>query len=828
MWTYFKRILVLLMLVLLVPGKTVMAEDITPVYDSVEEMRADSANLKAGDWVRTKGYYTADDKGGALYNIVQQGSMQANESNIIQLDNQLLAVLKIENDTVNVKQYGARGDGSGDDHKAIRLAVTSGAGTIYFESGEYKCTDELCFYNVHDVTIEGMGAVIYTDDDYRKGLNWKEHFISFVGTNAEKAKNITIRNLKVETRGLYNQEVGQKYKNQIVFQYVDQILVERCEFYISRKFPFDLEKEDIPEAARKLEYSCLDLYTGWENVTVRNCRIRNEAGAHYGVCAQFRDIWNAGGKNVLFYDNYCYSNSKDEIIAIFSGESSKSYIKDVTIRNNEIVADATPFYVRNMCMTVGYDSSNCCDNIQIYNNKITGVCDWAFFGMGKTLTNSSIHNNEVVCKTDNTSTKAAIVRTADIDGEYSNVFTENTITVAAYKGNGLQSVFAAAGHFKGNTILSEEKVYAIFNGNGYYEENEVKVNNGVSFIGKFAKHISGNRIQIRDNLAAGFEFYEVVLNEKVMIDGNQIKVEGENVGTLLLLNGTTINGYPLILCNNKVEAPNCQDNAVSVSFQLKDNTSQTVYLVNNDLGPYEKIVQVKGETGVVHSISNEMPEEQSPDTDIPSEEEQKTEASAGSEKTEAIHEQTGDENKDIEKENSIKVESMRIYGNSHKIAAGRKVNLKLDILPKNAPNKSVVWTSGNKKYATVNRNGKVTTKKAGKGKTVVITAKAKDGSGKIASYKIKIMKNAVTRITIKKKPKTIKAGKSIKLAAKVQTNGKNANKKLVWSTSNPKYAVVNQKGKVTAKKAGKNKTVIITATSTDGTNKKGKVKIRIK
>ena len=90
------------------------------------------------------------------------------------------------------------------------------------------------------------------------------------------------------------------------------------------------------------------------------------------------------------------------------------------------------------------------------------------------------------------------------------------------------------------------------------------------------------------------------------------------------------------------------------------------------------------------------------------------------------------------------------------------------------------------------------------------------------------MKNAVTRITIKKKPKTIKAGKSIKLAAKVQTNGKNANKKLVWSTSNPKYAVVNQKGKVTAKKAGKNKTVIITATSTDGTNKKGKVKIRIK
>ncbi|MDD6072100.1 MAG: Ig-like domain-containing protein [Clostridiales bacterium] len=42
----------------------------------------------------------------------------------------------------------------------------------------------------------------------------------------------------------------------------------------------------------------------------------------------------------------------------------------------------------------------------------------------------------------------------------------------------------------------------------------------------------------------------------------------------------------------------------------------------------------------------------------------------------------------------------------------------------------MIWTSGNGKYATVNQNGRVTTKKAGKGKTVVITAEAKDGSGK--------------------------------------------------------------------------------------------------
>lgn len=42
------------------------------------------------------------------------------------------------------------------------------------------------------------------------------------------------------------------------------------------------------------------------------------------------------------------------------------------------------------------------------------------------------------------------------------------------------------------------------------------------------------------------------------------------------------------------------------------------------------------------------------------------------------------------------------------------------------------------------------------------------------------------------------------------------------------HATVTSKGKVTAKKAGKGKTVIITAVSTDGTNKKAKVKIKIK
>ncbi|MCM1499134.1 MAG: leucine-rich repeat protein, partial [Clostridium sp.] len=175
-----------------------------------------------------------------------------------------------------------------------------------------------------------------------------------------------------------------------------------------------------------------------------------------------------------------------------------------------------------------------------------------------------------------------------------------------------------------------------------------------------------------------------------------------------------------------------------------------------------------------------------------------------------------------------KVANISLSAISKKIAAGRKVTLSAVVLPEQAENKTLIWSSSNPKYATVSPSGVVATKKAGAGKTVTITAKAADESGVTAKYKIKIVKHAVKRISLKVKSKTVAAGKKINVKAVVKTTGKTANKTLVWTSSNPKYAAVNKKGKVTTKKAGKGKTVTITAKATDGTGKKAKVKLKIK
>lgn len=108
-----------------------------------------------------------------------------------------------------------------------------------------------------------------------------------------------------------------------------------------------------------------------------------------------------------------------------------------------------------------------------------------------------------------------------------------------------------------------------------------------------------------------------------------------------------------------------------------------------------------------------------------------------------------------------KVTSVSISGNK-KIAVGSKLQLKATVRPTTATNKKVSWTSSNKSVATVSSSGKVTAKKPGK---TVITAKAKDGSGK---------KKSVTVIVVPKKMSapavTSTAKKKISVTLKRQSN----------------------------------------------------------
>ena len=146
-------------------------------------------------------------------------------------------------------------------------------------------------------------------------------------------------------------------------------------------------------------------------------------------------------------------------------------------------------------------------------------------------------------------------------------------------------------------------------------------------------------------------------------------------------------------------------------------------------------------------------------------------------------------------------QKLTITGTTRKVAAGKKTKLQVKTSSGVVNPSNLIWTSSNKKVATVNSSGVVTFKKKTGGKSVVITAALKNNRNAKATYKLTATKNPVTKITISGK-KTMKINKSQRLKAKV--SGKSgAYKTVKWTSSNKKYATVTSKGQVKALKAGK-------------------------
>ena len=87
------------------------------------------------------------------------------------------------------------------------------------------------------------------------------------------------------------------------------------------------------------------------------------------------------------------------------------------------------------------------------------------------------------------------------------------------------------------------------------------------------------------------------------------------------------------------------------------------------------------------------------------------------------------------KNRSILVSAIKLNLYTANIEKGGTVKINATIVPSNATNKSLSWSSSNTSIATVNSNGVVRGKKSG---TVTIHCKAKDGSGRSAQCIIKV------------------------------------------------------------------------------------------
>ena len=160
----------------------------------------------------------------------------------------------------------------------------------------------------------------------------------------------------------------------------------------------------------------------------------------------------------------------------------------------------------------------------------------------------------------------------------------------------------------------------------------------------------------------------------------------------------------------------------------------------------------------------------------------------------------------------ILVTSVAVAPTTVSIVVGNTSTITPTILPANASNKTLNWTTSAAGVATVSAAGVITAVAVG---TCTITATAADGSGKSATVAVTVTPILVTGITMTPTTSTMYVGDLLTLTATVAPANA-ANKTLTWTSSNTAVATVSAAGVVTAVALG---TTTITATSSDGSAK---------
>ena len=164
---------------------------------------------------------------------------------------------------------------------------------------------------------------------------------------------------------------------------------------------------------------------------------------------------------------------------------------------------------------------------------------------------------------------------------------------------------------------------------------------------------------------------------------------------------------------------------------------------------------------------------------------------------------------------TVKAKSVKLNHKVYTIKKGKTVTLKATVSPKNSTQKTIVWTSGNKKVATV-KAGKVKGLKKGK---VTITAKVK-GTKKTAKATIYVG-TPVSSVKLKNDSVVLNVGDTASVNATVSPSNATL-KTITYSSSDNSVATVTSKGEIIAKGAG---TAIITAAPKDEAGKKAKMEV---
>ena len=166
---------------------------------------------------------------------------------------------------------------------------------------------------------------------------------------------------------------------------------------------------------------------------------------------------------------------------------------------------------------------------------------------------------------------------------------------------------------------------------------------------------------------------------------------------------------------------------------------------------------------------------------------------------------------------AVALTGLSVSGDSTVGNMGNKAQYSVEYSPSDTTQRGVIWsvTSGSA-YASIDQSGLLTVKSGANGNAVTIRATSKENTSiyaeKTVTVTYMLLTVPVTDVTLNKSALSLSVGDSEILVATV-VPPRATDKSVVWSSSAPSVASVDQGGKVTAKSAG---SAVITVTTNDG------------